>query len=309
VVRSAGLLDLGYVAFFALGGYTVALLGASGSRLAPLLPEILRNPWLGLPVAGVVAAGFGLAFGLPSVRTRGEYLAIVTLALGELVPLVIWHLPDLTGGPRGISGIPLARFLPVEPTSPLHAYVLAVALAVLGWLVASRLLASRTGRAWAAVRDDDEAAAAVGVNPVAAKLLAFAVGAGYAGVAGAISAGQGGYVEPAQFDLTLSLMVLAAVVIGSRWGLNGVALAALGVVALDRVLLEAVTNGLRAVGSALDVAPLRAADLQGHNFFVFGLLLYGATLLRVRPFERTSPAGYTLPGATSTGKEANQPDA
>src|ERR1700737_3790606 len=108
VVGFAGLLDLGYAAFFAIGSYTAAMLTSSGSRLALGLPIALREPWLALPLAGLVAAGFGVVFGLPSVRTRGEYLAIVTLAFGEIVPLVIWHLPDLTGGARGAAGTPAA---------------------------------------------------------------------------------------------------------------------------------------------------------------------------------------------------------
>ncbi|HEY3109650.1 MAG TPA: ABC transporter permease, partial [Chloroflexota bacterium] len=105
VVGQAGLLDLGYAAFVAIGGYAAAILTSSGSRLGALLPEPLRDPWLGVLVAVGAAALFGLAFGLPSVRTRGEYLAIVTLAFGEIVPSVIWHLPDWTGGARGMSGV------------------------------------------------------------------------------------------------------------------------------------------------------------------------------------------------------------
>src|SRR5437660_8231260 len=110
VVGFAGLLDLGYAAFFAIGSYTAAVLTSSGSRIALALPAVMRDPWLGLVMGGIVAAGFGLVFGLPSVRTRGEYLAIVTLAFGEIVPQVIWHVPDWTGGPRGMSGIPSVGF-------------------------------------------------------------------------------------------------------------------------------------------------------------------------------------------------------
>ena len=280
VVGFAGLLDLGYAAFFALGGYTAALLTASGSRIAPTLPALARLPWLALPLAGLVAAGFGLGFGLPSVRTRGEYLAIVTLAFGELVPSVILHLPDWTGGPRGMTGVPAVRLGPWAPDSPLHAYGLALALAAMACLMASRLSASRIGRAWAAVRDDDLAAAAIGLTPGRLKLLAFAIGAGYAGLAGAIFAGLFGHIEPEQFDLTLSLMVLAAVVIGGRWGIVGVVLGALTVAAYDRLLVEAVNGGLHALGAVLNAPVLVSTDLRGDNFAVFGLALYLATLLR-----------------------------
>src|SRR5207245_2089315 len=177
VVGFAGLLDLGYAAFFAIGSYTVALLTASGSDLAGALPPALANPALWLPLAGLVAGGFGLAFGLPSVRTRGEYLAIVTLAFGEIVPGVIRHL-DWTGGPRGMSVVPPPRWLPGLPDSAWSPYLPALALAVLVYLAAARLAGARAGRAWAAVRDDEMAAAAVGISPWRAKLPAFTAGAG-----------------------------------------------------------------------------------------------------------------------------------
>src|SRR5712691_10133686 len=134
VVGFAGLLDLGYAAFFAIGSYTAALLTSSGSRIALALPVGLREPWLVVPLAGLVAASFGVLFGLPSVRTRGEYLAIVTLAFGEIVPLVIWHLPDWTGGPRGVSGIPPVSFGPLVLGSGVSTYVLALFLACLAVL-------------------------------------------------------------------------------------------------------------------------------------------------------------------------------
>src|SRR5205807_5469668 len=156
VVGFAGLLDLGYAAFFAIGSYTTALLTSSGSRIALALPAVVREPWLALPLAGLVAAAFGVFFGLPSVRTRGEYLAIVTLAFGEIVPLVIWHLPDLTGGPRGMSGIPSVSLF--FAGGGLGSYAVALGIAGLACLVALRLATSTAGRAWAAVREDDTAA-------------------------------------------------------------------------------------------------------------------------------------------------------
>ncbi len=282
VVGFAGLLDLGYAAFFAIGGYTAALLTASGSRLVELLPALAREPWLAIPLAGVMAAGFGVLFGLPSLRTRGEYLAIVTLAFGEIVPTVIRQTPDWTNGPRGISGIPGLHLGPWAPSSPLHAYLVALALAIVACLVAARLAEARIGRAWAAVRDDEIAASAAGVNPPRAKLLAFAIGAGYAGVAGAIYAGMVSHIEPEQFDFTLSIMVLAAVVIGGRWGLPGVVLGALAVACYDRLLVSALNGALHSLGATLGLAGLLAADLREDNFLVFGLALYLAILPRAR---------------------------
>jgi len=179
-----------------------------------------------------------------------------------------------------MTGVPAVRLGPWAPDSPLHAYGLALALAALACLVAARLSASRIGRAWAAVRDDDVAAAAIGLNSTRLKLLAFAIGAGYAGLAGAIFAGLFGHIEPEQFDLTLSLMVLAAVVIGGRWGIAGVVVGALTVAAYDRLLVEALNGALHGLGAVMNVPGLLSTDLRGDNFAVFGLALYLATLLR-----------------------------
>jgi branched-chain amino acid transport system permease protein len=285
VVGFAGLLDLGYAAFFAIGSYTAALLTSSGSHLAQLLPTAFQNPWLALPLGGLVAAAFGVLFGLPSVRTRGEYLAIVTLAFGEIVPLVIWHLPDWTGGPRGVSGIPPVSFGLLPVSAGVGSYVVALGLAGLACVAALRLGNSRIGRAWAAVREDGQAADSLGINPPLLKLLAFALGAGFAGVAGASFAQLFGYVEPSEFDFTVSLMVLAAVVIGGRWGVPGAVFGALAVGAYDRFLVDGITAALHVLGSGMGSAALQNADLREHSFAIFGLALYVATLYRARGGE------------------------
>jgi branched-chain amino acid transport system permease protein len=261
------------------------------------MPAALHEPWLALPIAGLVSAGFGIIFGLPSIRARGEYLAIVTLALGEIVPALVIRFPDLTSGARGISGIVSPAVPGLPAGSPLSAYALALALAAGIWLAASRLAGARLGRAWAAVRDDELAARSLGVDATSVKLLAFALGAGVAGMAGALFAGLVGHIVPEQFDLTLSLMVLAAVAIGGRWGLLGVVGGALLVSLYDRVLVDAVSAGLRALGEMAGSPWLLATDLRGDNFLVFGLLLYLATLLPRRSFtgarsseRRSTPA-------------------
>jgi branched-chain amino acid transport system permease protein len=290
VVGFAGLLDLGYAAFFAIGSYTAAVLTSSGSRVALVLPGLIRDdPWLALLMGGLVAAGFGLLFGLPSVRTRGEYLAIVTLAFGEIVPLVIWHLPDWTGGPRGMSGIASVSF---AGTGALSSYIVALALAGVVCLAALRLSSSRTGRAWAAIREDDVAAAAVGINPPLMKLLAFAIGAGVAGVAGAGFAQLFGYVEPGQFDFTVSLMVLSAVVIGGRWGVLGAVGGALVIAAYDRFLVDVLSAGLHVIGLPV--------DLRQHNYIVFGVALLVATLARARGGEPSAVSGQQSVGPEPT---------
>jgi branched-chain amino acid transport system permease protein len=237
-----------------------------------------------------MAAAFGILFGLPSIRARGEYLAIVTLALGEIVPALVIRFPDLTSGARGISGITPPALPGLAVGSPLHAYVLALALAACVWLAASRLAGARLGRAWAAVRDDELAARSLGIDSTLVKLVAFALGAGIAGLAGALFAGLVGHIVPEQFDLTLSLMVLSAVAIGGRWGLLGVVGGALLVAVYDRVLVDVLTAALRTLGSVVGSSWLQGADLRGDNFLVFGLLLYLATLLPGRVYTpRTTP--------------------
>ena len=306
VVGFAGLLDLGYAAFFAIGSYTTAILTSSGSQIALLLPEVVRSPWLALPVGGVVAAGFGLIFGVPTIRTKGEYLAIVTLAFGEIVPGVIVHTPDWTGGNRGMSGVPLLALGPWPPGSAITAYFVALVVLVLASLAAVRLAASRIGRAWAAVREDELAAASVGVNPPFAKLLAFAIGAGCAGISGAVFAGLFGHVEPDQFDFTISLMALAAVVIGGRWGIGGAIIGGLTVAAYQYVLVDWLSGLIRAIGTLLAQPQLMATDLRMHNFAVFGMALLLATLPRARrmdldagsttqPSPSPSPPAYSIP--------------
>jgi branched-chain amino acid transport system permease protein len=197
---------------------------------------------------------------------------------------VIWHLPYWTGGANGLSGVPMPTLSLALGGSDraAHAYTLALLLASAACVGALRLARSREGRAWAAVREDETAAASVGIALSRQKLLAFACGAGCAGLAGAVYAGLLSYIEPGLFDLTVSLMVLAAVVIGGRWGLGGVVLGALTVAAYDRVLADVLTSLLRGLGSVVGSSALAAADLHAASYALFGGALYVAILLRSR---------------------------
>ena len=260
VVGFAGLLDLGYAAFFAIGGYTAALLTSSGSQLALMLPEALRSPWLALPVAGLVAARLRTDLwraddpyprripGNCHARFRRDCAGRDRAPAG------------LDGGNRGMSGVPIVQVGPWPPGSAIGAYF--VALRAAG---AHHVQRGATGgltyrRSWAAVREDDTAAAAVGVNPPLAKLQAFAIGAGCAGMAGSLFAGLFGHVEPDQFDFTISLMALAAVVIGGRWGVAGAVLGGLTVAAYQYVLVDWLSGAVRLVGMAVNRA---GADVRG----------------------------------------------
>ncbi len=237
VVGLAGLLDLGYVAFYAVGAYAYALL-TQGFGL---------SFWICLPLAGLMAAFWGVLLGFPVLRLRGDYLAIVTLAFGEIIRVVLLNWTSLTGGPNGISGIPrptffglsfaqnggpdtFAGYFGLEP-SPLHRvvflYYLILALALLTNWVTLRLRRQPLGRAWEALREDEIAARALGINVTVTKLTAFALGAAFGGFAGAFFATRQAFISPESFTFIESAIILAIVVLGGLGSQLGVALAAL----------------------------------------------------------------------------------
>ena len=238
VVGLAGLLDLGYVAFYAVGAYSYALLAQNFGW----------SFWLCLPVAGCLAAFWGVLLGFPVLRLRGDYLAIVTLAFGEIIRLVIINWQSLTGGPNGVTGIPrptlfgipltpgddgLAAMLGIE-FSPTHRIVflfyVILALALLTNWVTIRLRSLPIGRAWEALREDEVACRALGINTTTTKLTAFATGALFGGLAGAFFATRQGFISPESFTFHESALVLAIVVLGGMGSQLGVALAALAMI-------------------------------------------------------------------------------
>jgi len=235
VVGLAGLLDLGYVAFYAVGAYSYALLATSFDL----------SFWICLPLAGLLAACWGVMLGFPVLRLRGDYLAIVTLAFGEIIRLVILNWQSLTGGPNGISSIPrptlfgipltndddgLAARLGIE-YSPTHRIVflfyVILGLALLTNWVTIRLRRLPIGRAWEALREDEIACRALGINTTTTKLTAFATGAMFGGFAGAFFATRQGFISPESFTFQESALVLAIVVLGGMGSQLGVAIAAL----------------------------------------------------------------------------------
>lgn len=235
VVGLAGLLDLGYVAFYAVGAYSYALLATNFGL----------SFWVCLPLAGILAALWGVLLGFPVLRLRGDYLAIVTLAFGEIIRLVIINWQSLTGGPNGVSGIPRPTFFGIPLTagnnglaarlgiefSPTHRIVflfyVILALALLTNWVAIRLRRLPIGRAWEALREDEVACRALGINTTTTKLTAFATGALFGGLAGAFFATRQGFISPESFTFQESALVLAIVVLGGMGSQLGVALAAL----------------------------------------------------------------------------------
>ncbi len=235
VVGLAGLLDLGYVAFYAVGAYSYALLATTFGL----------SFWICLPLAGILAAFWGVLLGFPVLRLKGDYLAIVTLAFGEIIRLVLINWQSLTGGPNGITGVPRPSFfgIPLTPGddgfaarfglefSPTHRvvflYYLILALALLTNWVTIRLRRLPIGRAWEAMREDEVACRALGINITTTKLTAFATGAMFGGFAGAFFATRQGFISPESFTFHESALVLAIVVLGGMGSQLGVALAAL----------------------------------------------------------------------------------
>jgi len=245
VVGLAGLLDLGYVAFYAVGAYAYAVLAT----------QFGWGFWQALPVAGGLAAGFGLLLGWPTLRLRGDYLAIVTLGFGEIVRIILVNWTALSGGPNGIASIPRPSFfgLPFKPGddgatfagffgldfSPLHRliflYYLILALAMLTNLFVSRLRRLPIGRAWEAMREDEIACKAMGMNVTNVKLSAFAIGAMLGGIAGVFFAARQGFISPESFTFNESAIILAIVVLGGMGSQLGVVLASLVLVLLPEL--------------------------------------------------------------------------
>jgi ABC-type branched-subunit amino acid transport system permease subunit len=272
VVGLAGLLDLGYAAFFAIGAYTYAY-GASpfSGNDAPFLIMLL--------VGAVVAATFGVLLGAPTLRLRGDYLAIVTLGFGEIVPIVFLNLEPYTNGTNGISGI-YKPDLPVygEFTllNPWPFYILMTVLITLTLIFVYRLEDSRVGRAWMAIREDELAAAANGINTVTTKLLAFGLGASTAGLAGVFNASKLTIVSPDQFLFSVSFTVLAMVVLGGMGNAWGVAIGAFVLYTIQAVFLKL----LNTFFDNFPVPILSDIDFVQYQFLLYGLALVLMMLIR-----------------------------
>jgi branched-chain amino acid transport system permease protein len=248
VVGLAGLLDLGYVAFYAVGAYSFALLAR----------DLGLTFWECLPLAGAFAASFGVLLGFPVLRLRGDYLAIVTLGFGEMVRIVLINFQSFTGGPNGVRSIPRPTFFghpfvreaePGEGT-PFHElmgweystfhriaflYYVILGLAAVTFLFTERIRRLPIGRAWEALREDEIAARALGINPTNTKLTAFAIGAMFGGFAGAFFATRQGFISPESFTFIESALILAIVVLGGMGSQVGVVIAAIVLVLLPEL--------------------------------------------------------------------------
>jgi branched-chain amino acid transport system permease protein len=285
VVGYAGLLDLGYAAFFAIGAYTVGFLTSPGSVfvLNGWIPAWLQQFWPALVVAFIVAAIFGVLLGAPTLRLRGDYLAIVTLGFGEIVPNFFLNATPLTGGTRGMN--PIAKPPSLGPfnfgaTDQRNWYWLILAIGVLSIFMILRMYDSRLGRSWQAVREDELAAASMGIDLTRTKLWAFALGASFSGFAGSLFSSAFQYVHPSQFEFTLSVLILSAIILGGIGNVYGAVIGAVLIGSFDRILAERLTGPLNAFGEQIGNDWLASHNVGEDRYLVFGLALVLMMLLR-----------------------------
>ncbi len=241
VVGQAGLLNLGFVAFYAIGAYTYAIL----STVYGL------SFWPGLAAGALSAAGFAVLLGLPTLKLRGDYFAIVTLGLGEITRIILNNWDTMTGGPNGISKIGRPVIAGYSLTTTMDFYYLILVIAVITVFGMHRLIASRVGRAWIAIREDEVAAEAMGINTFKLKLLAFVIGSAVAGFAGVFFAAKMAFVSPESFTFFESVMILCMVVLGGMGSIPGIVLGALLLITLPEVFRDFQDYRMIAFGAAL----------------------------------------------------------
>jgi branched-chain amino acid transport system permease protein len=314
VVGFAGLLDLGYAAFFAIGAYTMALLASahftvSGHAFSsPLLSfgssGIHVNFYVMIPVAAVVAAVCGVLFGAPTLRLRGDYLAIVTLGFGEIVPKAIQNLgpnnslglPNITNGVNNITGIdrpPDVNLLGLHSSFQVNDfrpwYYLGLIIVIFSVIVIISLRNSRLGRAWAAIREDEIAAAHMGINIRNTRLLAFGLGAAFSGFAGLLQASINGSVDATSFGFNVSITILVMVILGGIGSIPGAILGAFILSYLDLEWLAWINDRIHQLGDQLHTAPsiigflgtwMAQLNLQTARPLIFGIILVSVMLLR-----------------------------
>ncbi|WP_158925654.1 ABC transporter permease subunit [Acidisphaera sp. S103] len=302
VVGFAGLLDLGYAAFFAIGAYAYGILtsfqvmphwGPFWQPFAWLeLVQRVPNPggdlvhftvsfWIMLPVSALIAAGFGVLFGAPTLRLRGDYLAIVTLGFGEIVPIVVRNVDSVTNGAAGLNGVQAPRLLGHSfGIAAWPYYYVAIALVALLMFVSVRLRDSRIGRAWMAIREDETAAAAMGVDRTRTKLLAFAIGAAFAGATGTFYVAKLQTATPEMFGFPVSVMILVMVVFGGMGSVWGVVLGAVFLQLLQSWFLEDISGWIHDLGNLIHQPWMLRIDLTESIELIFGLILVFMMLYR-----------------------------
>jgi branched-chain amino acid transport system permease protein len=314
VVGYAGLLDLGYAAFFAIGALTLAWLGSphfsvtSHSFSSPFLSfgphGIFVNFFLMIPIAAITAAFCGVLFGAPTLRLRGDYLAIVTLGFGEIVPRVMQNLgtnnvfnwPDITGGVNAIVGIespPTVNIFGIHGNFNGNTlapwYYLGLLMVIVTIIIIRNLRESRLGRAWAAIREDEIAAAHMGINIMRTRLLAFGLGAAFSGFGGVLEASRLGSVFYTSFSFNVSITILVMVILGGMGSMPGVMIGAIIMSYLNLLWLKDISDGINTLGGNFESGPsvigslgnwMHHVNLQTASPLLFGIILVGTMLLR-----------------------------
>jgi branched-chain amino acid transport system permease protein len=302
VVGFAGLLDLGYAAFFAIGAYAYGV--ASSWQVQPAwsgfweplqwldlvgrfhtaggdVVHFQVSFWLMLPVAAAIAAFFGVLFGAPTLRLKGDYLAIVTLGFGEIVPIVARNTPSVTNGAMGLNGVAAPQLFGYDfGVNATPYYYVGLALVAFLILTSQRLKDSRIGRAWMAIREDEIAAAAMGVDRVRFKLLAFAIGAAFAGATGTFYVAKLQTATPEMFMFPVSVMVLVMIVFGGIGSVWGVVVGALLLQILQSWFLEDLSQWLHALGRLVNIEWLQHVELASSIELIFGFILVLMMLYR-----------------------------
>ncbi len=303
VVGFAGLLDLGYAAFFAIGAYTYGAF--SSYQMQPewssfwvplqwlglvqhLTPDggigtvhFAVSFWLMIPVSALVAACFGVVFGAPTLRLKGDYLAIVTLGFGEIVPIVARNWPYVTNGAQGLSGVTTPKLFGYDfSVLSTPYYYLGLVMIVFLIFVSTRLKHSRIGRAWLAIREDEIAAEAMGVNRTRLKLLAFAIGASFAGSTGTFFVAKLQTASPEMFMFPVSVMLLVMIVLGGIGSVAGVVVGALVLQLLQSWFLQDLTQWIHALGNLTGIVFLQQLDLVQSIELIFGIILVFMMLYR-----------------------------
>ena len=302
VVGYAGLLDLGYAAFFAIGAYTYGIFASyqvqpawspfwEPFRLLGLVEHLAAGGvdkvhftvsfWLMIPISAIVAALFGILFGAPTLRLKGDYLAIVTLGFGEIVPVVARNTPYLTNGAMGLNGVAPPSIIGYNFGVKSVPYYYLGLIMIIGLIfISARLKDSRIGRAWLAIREDEIAAEAMGVNRARLKLLAFAIGAGFAGAVGSFYVAKLQTATPEMFGFPVSVMLLVMIVLGGTGSVAGVVLGAILLQLLQSWFLQDLTQWTHALGRFTQIGVLEKVDFVQSIELIFGVILVLMMLYR-----------------------------
>ncbi|MEA4925187.1 MAG: hypothetical protein VB084_07715 [Syntrophomonadaceae bacterium] len=288
VVGFAGLLNFGYVAFYAFGAYLYAVFATS--QAANFIPATIAHfPlsghwfWAFLAIGALLSAGLGVLLGFPVLRLRGDYLAIVTLGFAEIIRIVFNNLDkpvNITNGPKGLSPIEPPALFGITLNQPIHFYFIVLVILVLTVIIAQRLDSSRIGRCWAAIREDELAARSMGVPVVKMKLLAFAIGASFAGTMGVIFAAKQTFVDPSSFGFMESIGILSMVIVGGMGNIAGVIIGAVGVVMLQLNILKEFSQYLSQLAAQGILHIPSQVDPAKYEKLIYGLILILACIYR-----------------------------